>query len=146
MTTANKHIASPSADSKAKVLAAATASAKTLVKSAKSLPTKAAPVVTAAQAELIAAETAANEAKVQKDFFAARRVRRGKTRKDAANGAKAKNQQNRDTRAMWQGDSKRTTSNFPFSACNGHRNVYQYTGPCGITVYTRTQVAASSKR
>ncbi len=64
------------------------------------------------------------------------RPRHGKTRKDRANGAKAKNEQNKQSRAMWQGDSKRSGANFPYASCNGKRNRYQFTGKDGQTVFT----------
>lgn len=108
------------------------------------LVTGAAQTATAAEsAKTVAAEAAAH-AKAEHDFYAAKRVRKGKTRKDAANGARAKNQQNRDTRAMWQGDSKRAVANFPWSSCNGKRNRYQVTGKGGQTVYLRTGGAAAT--
>lgn len=65
------------------------------------------------------------------------RPRIGKTRKDRANGAAAKNQQNKDMRVSWQGDSKRDGKNFPYSACNGKRNRYQVTGKGNQTVYLK---------
>lgn len=61
------------------------------------------------------------------------RTRKGKTAKDRANGAKGKNQQNKDMRASWQNDTKSTS--FPSSACNGKRNRYQWTGKGNETVY-----------
>lgn len=64
-----------------------------------------------------------------------RRVQPGKTEKDRANGAKQKNAQNKDTRAMWQTDSKRSKDNFPRATCNGKKNRYQVTGKGGETVY-----------
>jgi hypothetical protein len=61
------------------------------------------------------------------------RSRKGKTRKDRANGQAGKNQQNKDMRASWQQNSKNTS--FPASACNGKRNRYQWTGKNGETIY-----------
>jgi hypothetical protein len=63
------------------------------------------------------------------------RPRLGKTKKDRANGAAGKNQQNKDMRASWQQDSK--GSKFPVSACNGKRNRYQVTGKGAATVYLK---------
>lgn len=71
------------------------------------------------------------------DPYAERRVRVGKTKRDIENGQKRKNQENKDSRAMWQKDSKRTAQNFPSAACNGKRNRYQVTGPKGETVFLK---------
>jgi len=71
------------------------------------------------------------------DFYKARRIRKGKTNRDRLNGAKAKNLQNRESRAMWQNDSKRTAQNFPYASCNGKRNRYQVTGKGNQTVILR---------
>ena len=64
-----------------------------------------------------------------------KRVRKGKTAKDHINGQKQKNQQNKDSRASWQNDSKGTS--FPAASCNGKRNRYQVTGPKGETIFLK---------
>jgi hypothetical protein len=68
------------------------------------------------------------------------RPRKGKTLKDKRNGAKAKNEENKGLRGDWrnQGNGKRSLQDFPYSTCNGKRNLYQYTGKGGQTIYTRT--------
>ena len=71
------------------------------------------------------------------DIYAERRVRVGKTMRDIENGQKRKNEQNKESRAMWQKDSKRTAQNFPSASCNGQRNRYQVTGPKGETVFLK---------
>jgi hypothetical protein len=50
------------------------------------------------------------------------RPRVGKTARDAANGAKRRNFENKQSRVSWQHDSKRSTFNFPYNSCNGKRN------------------------
>lgn len=50
------------------------------------------------------------------------RPRAGKTAKDAENGAKRRNHENKQSRVSWQHDSKRTTFNFPYNSCNGKKN------------------------
>jgi hypothetical protein len=77
-------------------------------------------------------------------LYKTKRIRVGKTRKDHLNGAKSKNQQNKDSRYLWQQDSKRAVSNFPWAACNGQRNRYQVTGKDGATIYLRTPPSAAS--
>ena len=57
-----------------------------------------------------------------------RRPRWGKTAKDRASGAMARNASNKDTRASWCNDSKRSADNFPYSTCNGKRNRTVITG------------------
>ncbi|MNK09884.1 hypothetical protein D3C87_278700 [compost metagenome] len=57
-----------------------------------------------------------------------RRPRWGKTAKDRASGALARNTSNKDTRAGWMNDSKRSASTFPYSTCNGKRNRTVITG------------------
>lgn len=56
------------------------------------------------------------------------RPRVGKTAKDAANGAKRRNADNKQSRASWQGDNRASISNFPYNSCNGKRNRTVYTG------------------
>jgi hypothetical protein len=50
--------------------------------------------------------------------------RPGKTRRDRANNAHARNAANKDARATWQNDSKATNAanSFPYGSCNGKRN------------------------
>ena len=50
--------------------------------------------------------------------------RPGKTKRDRANSAHARNASNKETRAMWQNDSKATNAanSFPYGTCNGKRN------------------------
>lgn len=50
------------------------------------------------------------------------RPRVGKTARDAANGAKRRNFENKQSRVSWQHDQKATTFNFPYNSCNGKRN------------------------
>ena len=50
------------------------------------------------------------------------RPRVGKTARDAANGAKRRNFENKQSRVSWQHDNKRTTANFPYNSCNGKDN------------------------
>lgn len=139
MATAIKHIVSP-AD-----LALAQAGAKRQnTKPVSKLPIKTSPESSLAAAQHAAVADSEAAAKAMVDFYADKRVRKGKTKKDAINGQKSKSAQNKDTRAMWQGDSKRAVHNFPWSSCNGKRNVYQFTGKGGHTIYTRTQQAAAA--
>ncbi len=50
--------------------------------------------------------------------------RPGKTKRDRANNAHARNSSNKETRAAWQNDSKATNAanSFPYGTCNGKRN------------------------
>ena len=52
------------------------------------------------------------------------KVRTGKTAKDRANGAFAKNAANKTERANWRNTStgSRSNVNFPRHTCNGKRN------------------------
>jgi hypothetical protein len=43
----------------------------------------------------------------------AKRVRKGKTARDHANGAKARNEMRKQARAAWQQDSRSTPETFP---------------------------------
>lgn len=47
----------------------------------------------------------------------------GKTAKDAANGAKARNVANKEERAIWSrlDNQERDNRNFPLSTCNGKK-------------------------
>lgn len=56
------------------------------------------------------------------------RPRVGKTAKDKASGAAARNASNKVTRASWMNDSKRSAANFPYNTCNGKRNRTVITG------------------
>lgn len=56
------------------------------------------------------------------------RPRVGKTARDAANGAARRNYENKQSRASWMNDSKRTAANFPYNSCNGKRNRTVVTG------------------
>lgn len=72
--------------------------------------------------------------------YASRRIRKGKSSKDRANGARSKNAQNKDSRASWQNNRRADGSNsttFPRASCNGKANRYQVTGKDGQTVYVR---------
>lgn len=57
-----------------------------------------------------------------RDIFADRRVRQGKTRKDAANGNKKRNHEFKMARGAWCGDSKARAESFPSHTCNGKRS------------------------
>jgi hypothetical protein len=48
----------------------------------------------------------------------------GKTKRDRANNAHARNASNKEARATWQNDSKATNAanSFPYGTCNGKRN------------------------
>lgn len=50
--------------------------------------------------------------------------RPGKTKRDRANNAQARNASNKEQRASWQNDSKATnaSNSFPYGTCNGKRN------------------------
>lgn len=52
------------------------------------------------------------------------KVRTGKTAKDRAKGAFAKNAENKALRAVWRNIStgSRSNANFPRHTCNGKRN------------------------
>ena len=52
------------------------------------------------------------------------KVRTGKTAKDKANGAFAKNAENKALRAAWRNTStgSRSNANFPRHTCNGKKN------------------------
>lgn len=76
--------------------------------------------------------------------YASKRVRHGKTRKDRASGAMARNAENKYSRAAWQGDTK--GSPFPVSTCNGQRNRYRVTGKGGETVFLKSTASASGRR
>ena len=56
----------------------------------------------------------------------------GKTHKDRNSGAKARNYTNKMQRASWCKDG----GDFPFSTCNGKKNVFMFTGKGGIPVFT----------
>jgi hypothetical protein len=56
------------------------------------------------------------------------RPRVGKTKKDAANGAKRRNFENKQSRVHWQHDRNATTANFPYNSCNGKDNRTVVTG------------------
>lgn len=47
--------------------------------------------------------------------------RAGKTKKDRAHNAGARNAANKAERADWQNDSKHTINGFPWHTCNGKR-------------------------
>ena len=85
--------------------------------------------------EEVAKALAEAEAEKVRNFYKEKRIRRGKTAKDHANGQKHKNAQNKDSRAAWQNDTK--GSSFPVASCNGKRNRYQVTGKGGETVYLK---------
>ena len=50
--------------------------------------------------------------------------RPGKTAKDRANGAFARNATNKRLRADWSNDKNASAGNFPKETCNGKRNRY----------------------
>lgn len=56
------------------------------------------------------------------------RARVGKTAKDRASGAMRRNQDNKDSRASWCNDGKRSINNFPYNSCNGKKNRTVVTG------------------
>ncbi len=49
-------------------------------------------------------------------------VRTGKTLRDRASGASARNGVNKALRAEWRNDKDATNLNFPRHTCNGKRN------------------------
>lgn len=64
---------------------------------------------------------------VSTDFFADRRIRKGKTAKDRSTGAHAANRTNKEARASWQnevtgGSRGGLVSQFPSGTCNGKRS------------------------
>jgi hypothetical protein len=95
------------------------------------------PAILAAKAALDAANEKSSKPKGSSPTHP--RTRTGKTAKDHRNGAKNKNQQNKDSRAMWQNDTKSTS--FPAASCNGKRNRYQVTGKGNETVFLRDNKA-----
>lgn len=56
------------------------------------------------------------------------RPRVGKTAKDKASGAERRNYENKESRANWSNDARRSLANFPFNSCNGKRNRTVVTG------------------
>ncbi len=49
-------------------------------------------------------------------------LRLGKTARDHKSGAWNRNARNKQERAEWNQDSKRSQNTFPFHTCNGKRN------------------------
>lgn len=56
------------------------------------------------------------------DIYEQKRIRTGKTAKDRASGATARNYSNKRERAEWGNNSSSTNSTFPRHTCNGRRN------------------------
>ncbi len=59
------------------------------------------------------------------------RPRKGKTAKDRASGASARNEGNKSARVAWQHDNK---ASFPIVSCNGKKNKHRFTGKGNTTV------------
>ena len=73
--------------------------------------------------------------------------RKGKTRRDVANGCQVRNESNKAARREWNNTStlKRTHSNFPWHTCNGKRNRIRITGVGGKTILLDVQAHPSMR-
>lgn len=57
-----------------------------------------------------------------RDIFAERRVRHGKTRRDAANGNHKRNYDAKQARGTWCNDTRATAASFPSHTCDGKKS------------------------
>ena len=63
------------------------------------------------------------------------KVRKGKTERKRANGATARNADNKAKRVAWQHGNGETNKTFPRETCNGKKNRYRVTGKGNMEVF-----------